>query len=86
MCHGLLRGFCDVTFIVYRATEDGWSHNWKCLIIPNMELILASAGGLLTIVMCGAIAMFYMVNLKALHEWRRVSNELEELKRKRGLL
>ena len=51
-----------------------------------MELILASAGGLLTIVMCGAIAMFYMVNLKALHEWRRVSNELEELKRKRGLL
>lgn len=65
----------DISFIIYREAEkDGeiqFSPNWECDAFPVMELIAASAGVFLAIVIGAVITVVVLVNLRDLREWKQ---------------
>ena len=48
-----------------------WSPNWDCDAFPVMELIAASAGVFLAIVIGAVVTVVVLVNLKDLREWKQ---------------
>ena len=48
-----------------------WSPNWECGAFPVMELIAASAGVFLAIVIGAVVTIVVLVNLRDLREWKQ---------------
>ena len=65
----------DISFIIYREAEkEGEMHfspNWECDAFPVMELIAASAGVFLAIVIGAVVTVVVLVNLRDLREWKQ---------------
>ena len=74
----------DISFIIYREVEkEGemkFSSNWSCDDFPVMELIAASAGVFLAIVIGAVVTVVVLVNLRDLREWKQHLADREKTK------